>query len=229
MSNKKRKIVLVIAPHQDDETIGCGGTICKLINKGYNVKVAHVFLGTSGVPGCSPHESSEIRVREAQTAARQGGYEVLDNLGFIDRNRARDHELQPHIIRLIRSVKPDLVFAPHSGETDYEHRLVSSAVREAGWLAAAAIFPELGAHLEHAPRTLYYEVWKNIEHPTVISDITNYQDIKRGMLADFSSQMSQTSWIEGSLGRNQYRGTTTIGRGLVEVFECAGIPIEEIV
>lgn len=227
MSNSKT--VLVIAPHQDDETIGCGGTICKLINRGYEVNVVHVFLGTSGVPGCSPRASNKARHQEAQAAAKRGGYKILDNLGFVDRDRSKDNLLQTCLIKLMRSIKPSIVFAPHAQESDYEHRLVSIATREAVWLAATEIFIELGAHLETAPRALYYEVWKSIEQPMIISDVTDYQDIKRLMLEDFLSQMMQTSWVDGSLGRDQYRGATTVGRGSVEVFETTGIPIEEIV
>ena len=46
-SNSKN--VLVIAPHHDDESIGCGGTIALLTSKGYSVSVVHVYEGSSGV------------------------------------------------------------------------------------------------------------------------------------------------------------------------------------
>lgn len=225
----KTKTALVIAPHQDDEIIGCGGTICQMIDKRYIVKVAHVFLGTSGVPGCSPHVSAKKRHQEAVAAGKNGGYEVLENLGFVDRDRANDDLVQQRIIKLIRSVRPNILFAPHSKESDHEHQIVSLATREAVWLSATDIFPDLGSPLGYIPRTLYYEVWKNIDRPAIISDITSYQDRKRSMLENFPTQMTQTSWVDGALGRNQYRGTTTIGHGSVEVFECEGISLEEVI
>jgi LmbE family N-acetylglucosaminyl deacetylase len=228
MSNNK-KIALVIAPHQDDETIGCGGTICRLLDDGYEVKVAHVFLGTSGVASVTPEKGAGIRHGEALEAAKIGGYEVLENLGFVDRDRKNDHLIQPRIIKLIRSVKPTIVFAPHTGETDLEHHLVSIAVKEAIWLSVADIFTELGRPLRAIPRGLYYEVWKSIDSPIVLSDISNYVQKKSEMLNAFESQMSQTSWVDGSVGHSAYRATTTLGAGNVEVFEGSGILIEEII
>ena len=223
-----KKNILVIAPHQDDETIGCGGTISKLVTMGYDVKVVHVFSGTSGVPDCSPADSSRVRHKEAITAGKRGGYTVLDNLGFVDRDRSQDHLIQSRLIDLLRAVCPDIVFAPHVGESDYEHRVVSIAAREAAWLSATEIFPDLGPCMKTAPRILFYEVWKNIDKPVVVSDITKYQNKKQEMLQDFPSQMAQTDWVDGSLGNARYRGATTVGRGSVEVFEATGISIEEI-
>ena len=40
------KKILVISPHPDDETIGCGATISKLSNEGNNV---HLMTFTDGV------------------------------------------------------------------------------------------------------------------------------------------------------------------------------------
>lgn len=227
MSNN-RKTILVIAPHQDDETIGCGGTIVALVERGYDVRVVHVFAGTSGVHGAAPERSRETRHCEAKNAAHLGGYTLLPNLGFIDRDHSTDKTLQGALIRTIRQEKPVAIFVPHKQETDYEHRLVAVEAREALWLAATDIFPELGESIGIAPRVFYYEVWKNIDAPTVLNDITKYIDKKRAMLAAFASQMEHSGWIEGSIGRNAYRGVTTVGNGYYEVFETEGIPLKEL-
>ena len=61
--------VLVVAPHPDDESIGCGGTIC--LHAGRGDRVAAVFL-TSGECGLSDMpklEATRMREREAEEAA----------------------------------------------------------------------------------------------------------------------------------------------------------------
>jgi LmbE family N-acetylglucosaminyl deacetylase len=220
---------LVIAPHQDDETIGCGGAICYLKEQGYDIDVAHVYLGTSGVSGLNPEESSNLRHREALAAAKIGGYNVLPNLGFTDRDRSQDFELASAIIKLMRASRPDVVFLPHRGETDYEHQLVSTAGREASWLSGSDnISPELGEPLKRLPQVFYYEVWKPLDSPTVTMDITPYEEQKKSMLRAFESQMKNTSWVKGCMGLSAYRGTICLGDGSCEVFETEKLDMKRI-
>ena len=39
--------VVVLAPHTDDEALGCGGTIAKLVERGYDVFVYAFSAGTA--------------------------------------------------------------------------------------------------------------------------------------------------------------------------------------
>src|SRR3989338_967471 len=61
--------VLVLAPHFDDETIGCGGTIRKHILGGNRVCVVYVTDGRKGIPDLADKEKvTEIRKGEAKKA-----------------------------------------------------------------------------------------------------------------------------------------------------------------
>ncbi|MDD3999043.1 MAG: PIG-L family deacetylase, partial [Candidatus Shapirobacteria bacterium] len=77
--------VLVIAPHHDDEVIGCGGLISLLVSKGYNVSVVHVFNGSSGVAERSSKVSQKVRHVEAVAASKIAGFTLIPNLNFDDR------------------------------------------------------------------------------------------------------------------------------------------------
>ena len=51
------------------------------------------------------------------------------------------------------------------------------------------------------------------------------------MLEAFKSQMQTTSWVEGSVGLNSYRGTTLQGYGYAEAFtlkKTSGVAAEKI-
>ena len=74
-SNSKN--VLVIAPHHDDESIGCGGTIALLTSKGYSVSVVHVYEGSSGVRSRYGSEAKSIRTQESVEMC------IRDRLSFI--------------------------------------------------------------------------------------------------------------------------------------------------
>ena len=61
---------LVIAPHQDDETLGCGGTIALLRRAGIPVTVLFVSDGTGSHPNSSSYPPERLRAtREAEALA----------------------------------------------------------------------------------------------------------------------------------------------------------------
>lgn len=56
------KNVLVLAPHQDDEVIGCGGTLSQLANQNCNITIGFI---TDGAELSNPKESVLIRNQES--------------------------------------------------------------------------------------------------------------------------------------------------------------------
>ena len=64
------KRVMVISPHPDDESIGCGGTICGHVAAGDTVHVELLTSGEKGGHGLSEHETALKREAEAQSAAK---------------------------------------------------------------------------------------------------------------------------------------------------------------
>ena len=60
--------ILVLAPHPDDESIGCGGTLCRHVQQGDEVHVVFLTSGEKGGHGRS--EAATIQVREAEAHPR---------------------------------------------------------------------------------------------------------------------------------------------------------------
>ena len=60
--------ILVVGPHPDDQELGMGGTIVRLVKQKHNVLLLDM---TNGEP--TPHGSPEIRARESAAAARALG------------------------------------------------------------------------------------------------------------------------------------------------------------
>ena len=56
--------VLIISPHPDDAELAMGGTIAKMVEAGFDVKIVDL---TDGEP--TPFGTRQIRLREASTAA----------------------------------------------------------------------------------------------------------------------------------------------------------------
>lgn len=214
-----KKTVLVIASHYDDEVIGCGGTIISLISKGYDVNIQQVFNGSSGIENVSYEESIKIRRKEALSAATIGKYTVLPNLGFDDRQANDPMLIARKLISVFRKINPQIVFVPHDEEQDYEHQVVAKSSWEACWLSSTSNFlSETEKAADPVEVYLGYEVWKPIQRVSTFYDITKHVDQKKELLSAFTTQMDATSWIQGSLGLNAYRGSMLQGSGYAEAF-----------
>jgi LmbE family N-acetylglucosaminyl deacetylase len=129
---------LVLSPHQDDETIGCGLLMAEKANRGIPVAVVVATDGRSGwfspSPRPAPHGIGEIRRREwhlaldALAVSRAARFE----LRFPD-GELSDHEgqLVDRIGDLFRIVRPSQVFVTRSGDPNLDHRTLARAVRQA--------------------------------------------------------------------------------------------------
>ena len=63
--------VLVVAPHPDDETLGCGGSIALHLDRGDSVAVIWLTSGEAGIPEVSITEAAATRRKEAEAAMVQ--------------------------------------------------------------------------------------------------------------------------------------------------------------
>src|SRR5438876_784267 len=78
--------VLVLAPHPDDESIGCGGTICLHTGRGDRVAIAFLTSGELGLSELPQEKARGVREREAERAAEILGIASLNFFRFADRH-----------------------------------------------------------------------------------------------------------------------------------------------
>src|SRR5213593_5174378 len=62
--------VLIIAPHPDDESIGCGGTLCLHAGRGDSIAVVYLTSGELGLKHLPRNKAWLTREREAEKAAK---------------------------------------------------------------------------------------------------------------------------------------------------------------
>lgn len=211
-------LILVLAPHHDDETIGCGGTLAGLAAAGAEILVAHVFDGSTGIAGLTAAACREARRAEAAAAAEVLGCRLLPGLDVPDRTLHEPGALIRPLIALLRRTCPTLLLGPHAGDRDHEHRLVAAAMEEAFWMAASPMFPELGTPCPPLSALLGYEVWTPIVDPALAVDIAAGAERKRAALSCYASQDHASGWPAGAMGLSAYRGTTLLGGGIAEAF-----------
>jgi len=182
--------VLVIAPHPDDEILGCGGTIARFANEGIDVSVAIVTRGQE------PQFSAELvagvmaeaKAAHALIGVRQTHYldlpaAALDRVGATDLNAA--------LAKLVQETAPDTLFLPFVGDIHTDHQLT--------FLAAM-----VAARPRHAgaPRRIYaYETLSETNWyapgitpafiPNVFIDISETLERKLDAFRCFESQVRE--------------------------------------
>jgi LmbE family N-acetylglucosaminyl deacetylase len=110
--------VLVIAPHADDEVLGCGGTIAKLGCNGGPVDIAIVT------------EMCEKRQNECTRAVTRLNANLVASMCRKDQklNDSDIGELAEEIGNIIESDSYSTVFFPFVGDLNSDHVIVSKAV-----------------------------------------------------------------------------------------------------
>jgi LmbE family N-acetylglucosaminyl deacetylase len=114
--------VLVVAPHPDDEVLGCGGTLVRHCRSGDRVTVVCVTDGR-GRPDtrADPEAYARCRRDELERAAGVLGVERLHWLGLPEWCW-KPAELPPLLAGLLTSWSPDLLYLPSRVDFHPEHR-----------------------------------------------------------------------------------------------------------
>jgi N-acetylglucosamine malate deacetylase 1 len=124
MCNTKK--ILIIAPHPDDEVLGCGGIIKKLASQDKEVWILIMTRGKSGM-------YSEERILNVRREA-VNAHKTLDvagtrfcNFPAPDLDLVSVSELSAAISEVINEILPDTVFLPFRGDIHQDHKAVFNA------------------------------------------------------------------------------------------------------
>lgn len=213
--------ILIISPHQDDEVIGCGGTIVKHHKKGDGIWVVYITAGWSGIPKIkSKKEATIIREKEAQNACKILGVEKAIFMREEDRNISEGGKIVQKLIKIIREIRPNFIYAPHPEEKDIEHRITYGITKEASWLSKSPYLPDLGNPTKSIEAIYLYEAWTPMKDFFRKEDITNVINIKTKALLAYKSQAEYLNLTDAIIGLNMYRGSmASITKRFAEVFQ----------
>lgn len=198
MGENQSKSVLVLAPHPDDETFGCGGTIRMLSEGGVQVDVAFLTRGEMGVEGgagmdqeVSQH-TAEVRSREAQAACDVLGVRTVVFLNGKDTCLSEQPQLADAIGNLLQRGGYARVFCPWQHDSHEDHRATFALLKQA-------------VARTHAPVSVWlYEVWKPLPANTYVP-IDGTMAQKQKAIEKYESQLAQLNYGEAFAGLAAYR------------------------
>jgi LmbE family N-acetylglucosaminyl deacetylase len=201
---------MVIVAHPDDADFGPAATAARWIDEG---STGWLVCCTSGDAGADdwrtdPLELAAVREREQTAAAAVIGYAGVSYLHQPDGALANDLALREHLVREIRTFRPDAVltidpetvFYTDGGVNHADHRAAGIAAVDAVYPAArnAMAFPWLARDgLEPWVVRRIYLSWSN--RPTAWVDVTATLDRKLAALREHASQIRHPESLEARI------------------------------
>jgi N-acetylglucosamine malate deacetylase 1 len=200
--------VVVIAPHPDDEAIGCGGTIGRHTERGDRVVTVFLTSGELALKHLAREDAWRVREGEAMDAARVLGTAppvfLRGNDWFLgDQIDVAASGLRP----VLKQEQPEIIYLPHSQEWHPDHRSAGAVVRVA---------LRYGTNAALALRT--YEVWTPLPVYDHVEDITAVMERKLEAVRCYASQLSEFRYDRAVEGLNRYRGVLAGRCDWAEVF-----------
>lgn len=130
-----RGIVVIVAPHPDDEVLGCGGLMQRLTAQGREVHIVFMTGGEGSHWNCCELPEEQIKDARRKLACQINptlGIDIshLHFLNYPDGGISRAHSEIECLKNLLDELKPTAVFVPHWGEGWPDHIQASSILKD---------------------------------------------------------------------------------------------------
>ena len=182
--------VLVIAPHPDDESLGCGGTLFRHKHEG-NELYWVIFTGISEKTGWS---TKDVIKRDAEIDAVANKYKFKEVFNFRLPTKEIDtlplSNLIEKITDVYHKIEPEIIYIPFIYDVHTDHQIISKALQSTfKWFR----YP-------HIKKIFMYETPSETEfnflgnrtfRPNVFVNISDYLDDKINAMKIYGSEMGE--------------------------------------
>jgi LmbE family N-acetylglucosaminyl deacetylase len=196
------KRIIVFAPHPDDETLGCGGTIAKRKSEGFEVIIVlitdgrHIFPAKAGIdPNPPPEEVKRIRSEEFNRATTILGVPKENILAFDFEDgtlKKHEKEVEDRVVEILGKHSPAEMYFPFSRDSNPDHqaanRIIKRVVRRAGLSCTKYQYSITHKYARVGP---YYERFIGLlRRNTVRTDISEFLDLKKRAIKEYKLEAS---------------------------------------
>lgn len=207
--------LIAVGAHPDDVEIACGGTLARLVRKGYNVGIVDLTDGEPTPLSAGP----DVRLAEAERAAKILGVQVRINLNLPNRRLFDSFEARVALAKVFRKYKPKVVLG-FGGKTV----LASPDHYQAMLITDAAVFySRLTKWDEHFDNLPVHTIANQLSFPIaihgldlpeasgyIVADIGSTLDVKIEAVRAYATQFpANKAGIFGAVETmNRYHGLT---------------------
>ncbi|MCL1141725.1 PIG-L deacetylase family protein [Shewanella gaetbuli] len=188
MSNKS---VLVVAPHADDESLGCGGTLLKHKQNGDEIH----WLIVTNMSSDSGYSEQAILKRQHEVAAvtKQYGFKSVHQLAFSP--AFLDTESKSNLVSafssIINQVKPQIVYSPFRNDVHSDHEVVFDIVASTTKSFRYPFIEKILAYETLSETDFNIKPGNAIFSPNVFVDISEFVEKKIAILSLYTSELGE--------------------------------------
>jgi LmbE family N-acetylglucosaminyl deacetylase len=190
--------ILAIQPHYDDNDIGAGGTLALLRESGAEIHYLTVTDDLIGVldTNFSPSQAREVLEREQDQAGEIIGVSSQIRLGYPDAGRYDYFDLRADMLKNMRVIKPDFVFAPDPWLAYESHRdhiqcglAAASAANLVGLPKMASSDPRVD--MDYQPHELIGVVFYYTSEPNTPVEVSAVHEKKEQAIRCYKAQFQE--------------------------------------
>lgn len=196
---KDDDLILIVAPHPDDESIGMGGFLSK-----YGKQCDILFVTDGGLGGNNKTTYDEVKKTRLEESKKAMKKALVRKCFFLN---IKDRQVCENINNIkvfdIRTYK--YIFVPNRDDEHKDH---------------AILYPVFNKMLKRQKSNavlVEYEVWTPLKTVTNDLDITNTINQKIDLIKCYKSQLAEFDYISAITSLNCYRGTKK-ERGFAEAY-----------
>jgi N-acetylglucosamine malate deacetylase 1 len=180
--------VLVVAPHPDDETLGCGGTLFRHKAEGDDI----YWLIITGINQEGGWQEKVVKKRNDEIDAVAEKYDFKDVFNFQLPTTKIDTipliDLIEKITEVYKKVEPEIIYIPFVCDVHTDHQIISKALQSTfKWFRHPYIKKVL--MYETLSETEFSFTEDRIFRPNVFVDISEYLDNKIETMKIFESEI----------------------------------------
>lgn len=185
--------ILLIAPHSDDEILGCGGTLALLRQNGCHIKVVIITDGKAGDPlGYSEENVVLHRQRESIAALSLLGIEDVVFFNQPDSHYQHTLQLAKQLTNLLNSYAAEWLLLPSVLDFHRDHVAISLSLLE------------IWQHNNGLERVFLYEIWSPLPANWVV-DISSVFALKQQSLQCYELPLKYGNYLAACVGMANYR------------------------
>jgi LmbE family N-acetylglucosaminyl deacetylase len=222
MKNKK---ILIVAAHPDDEVLGCGGTVARLVNEGYE---AYTLILGEGIT--SRDQIRNQKKRETEILMLKKNIEKAKKILGIKKTYVFDFpdnrfdsvpllDIVKKIEEIKKKIKPNIIFTHYEKDLNIDHQITCRAVMTATRPVIQETVKEIYSFEISSSTEWSYPLSFS---PNVFFDISKTVDKKLKAMEQYTSELCEYPHPRSikAIGIKAQNWGASIGIKFAEAFFC---------